>query len=379
VNGHVFVEGVDYELVSSRVEVGVANLTVRGIGSLSGEITIENAYEIAKAENRWSELPGLVSWKFGDYDQTINIVTGTPALLDDPSALWFKITTDAAGENAAAPALQRFALTDGALDADTVTAIAGLRAGTYRLFACVDETDNYYAMQNNVTFVVLQAANGWRVTPSVTNWVKGKYNAEKNALHAESRFGTAHVVVTDSKGKVFYDSETGINKLSSAKVGRYVLTASVAGTSDYGELVDYVFNFQVLAPAGIPWWGILLIVIGALGIVALVLYLLWKFGVFRIFNDKMLVKMRTEATVEATIAAVRASKANDEAKISIAKAEEADRLAAEAQAKEEAKQKRAEAARAKRAAAAAEKEAKAQAETAASASKPAPAAKAKAK
>ncbi|MDE6397991.1 MAG: hypothetical protein K2L51_01585, partial [Clostridiales bacterium] len=33
VNGHVFVEGVDYELVSSRVEVGVANRTLGGIGS----------------------------------------------------------------------------------------------------------------------------------------------------------------------------------------------------------------------------------------------------------------------------------------------------------------------------------------------------------
>ena len=377
-NGHVFTEGVDYELVSEQVAVGVSDLTVRGIGSLSGEITLVNAYEITKAENGWRELPGLVSWKFGDYDQAINAVTGTPELLDDASSLWFKITTDAAGENAAAPALEKFAFTNGALDADTVTALAGLRAGTYRLFACVDETDNYYAMQNSVTFVVLQAANGWRVTPSVTNWVKGKYNAEKNALQAESRFGTAHVVVTNSKGKVYYDSATGVNRLSSAKAGRYVLTASVAGTSDYGELVDYVFNFQVLAPGGMPWWGILLIVIAALGVVALVIFLLWKFGVFRIFNDRMLVKLRTEATVEATVAAVRASKANDEAKISIAKAEEADRLAAEAQAKEEAKQKRAEAAKAKRAAAAAEKEAAAQAESAATQPKAvAPKAKAK--
>ena len=78
---------------------------------------------------------------------------------------------------------------------------------------------------------------------------------------------------------------------------------------------------------GLPWWAVVLIVAGALGVVAAVFFILHQKGVLQMLTGRFVIAMRARATVDATIAAVRANKVAAEAKKSVAKAEEEDRLA----------------------------------------------------
>lgn len=328
-NGNLLQEGVDYELFSDSKDAGAANLTVRGIGSYGGEITLFSAYEILKASNIWDTVPSVVYWAYGSYDKTVNLIHAVPRYLEEAHDLWYRVSTDPEG-NDFLVGLGRFYTEDGVVTSDTVANIlSGLPVGTYYLSAQVDGTANYERLAPAaIPFRVFRATNTWDISPGIASWTVGKYNAETNAAIASPHFGTAVLTVTDSRGKVLYDSAQGINKLASAKTGTYTLTAYVAGTDDYSELASQPYYFRVLKKSGMPWWGILLIVIGVLLVVAAVLFILWKKGVFRILTDKITLAIRARATVDATIAAVRANKKSEEAKLTVAKAEREDRAAA---------------------------------------------------
>lgn len=212
----------------------------------------------------------------------------------------------------------------------------GTAAGKYAVVFSFNEPD-YYMWQGQsiesktaeytLEFEITKAVNDWKILPTVQNWVEGKFDAAENKVVGEALFGKPRIIITDAADNVIYDSLAGVNVLESAESGAYKLTAVVADTYDYNGLTYSVF-VHVFDVEGLPWWIILVIVLGALGIAAAVFGILVKKGVLQILTGKIVIAIRARATVDATIAAVRANKRAEEAKRSIAEANKREALAA---------------------------------------------------
>lgn len=324
-NGKRLVDGVDYELLCSRVDVGEADLTILGIGGLEGTVELKRAFHILQAANRWIDTPNVVNWIYGSFDPIVNTITATPAYQSTDGGVKFAVTTDRAGENVV-EGLNDFGFTNGALSDEVLKLLRGLNVGSYYLFARVDETDNYTGLDpRGVAFRVFRAVNMWSETPHISSWVDGAYNPTDNAIKFGSLYGQARIVIKDRDGKVYYDSTRLIDNLKNAGVGMYTLTAVVDGAANYSALAEYTFNFEIYAKQGMPWWGVLLIVLGVIAVIAIVILILLKVGVIQLLTSKVAVKMRTNASIDATIAAIRVAKTEEEAKASIAKAKAKDR------------------------------------------------------
>ncbi len=239
----------------------------------------------------------------------------------------------------------------------TVTSnIGGVNVGEYDVTVTLRQPDYYMWAGQTVTdktasvvvkFGIVAANNRWEVEPVVSFWVEGDYDKTENAVLGAARYGTTVIVITDSDDNIIYDSSKGINKLDGAAAGVYRLSATVEASVNYDALTFSTF-VHVFEKPGLPWWAILLIVVGVLMIVALVLLILYKKGVFRLLTGKLVLAIRTKATVDATIAAVRASKVAAASEASRAQAEArekaeeramARKLAAEAEAKKSAAEK----------------------------------------
>lgn len=339
-NGITYVAGVDYELTSTDVNIGVASFTVVGKGGLTGSLVVADSYEIVKAENSWVDLPNVMDWTWQSYDRTINLITGKPDLLDDPHGVWFKVTTDSQGNNPVNDRLARFYFAeDGLIEGTASDALVNLPVGTYYLFATVDSTDNYNGLsQNPVTFTVFQAHNHWNVAPSVTTWVDGSFSMDINLPQATSAHGTANIVIYayGDEMNVIFDSVNGINNLDSAPAGRYTLKASVSAdvNGNFTGIDVYSVDFDIFQKAGLPWWAVVALIVCSLGIAALIIFILIKAGVLNILTNKLTVAIRTKATIDATIAAVRAHKMQEEGKKSVAAAKARERAEQRKQEKE---------------------------------------------
>ena len=326
-NGLVLLEGEDYILSSENVTVGKATLKITGVNSITGEIELTDVFEIVQGGNGWTDVPSIISWTYNGFNGNINLISAKPNLLDDPSGLWFAIARDSAGADKI-EGLDHFYVDENGHVSDEVAKILkGLSAGEYHLVVHVDETVNYRGLDPNpVTFLVFATTNTWEVSPSVTGWVQGEYTGFSDNIKVAPTFGNAHIKIVGDDGKVYYDSENGIDSLADAKAGRYTLTAEVEGTSDYSALDIYTVVFQIFETPGLPWWAILLIVVGALGIAALIIFILWKNGVFQIVTEKFVVAIRTRASVEATMASIRAAKMMEEGRQSIEDAKRRERI-----------------------------------------------------
>ena len=313
--GTELVPDVDYILESPNVNVGSATLVINGKGTtFSGSVYFENAYEIVQGTNSWEEVPGIMMWMYGNYKREINRISAIPTFLDNRNGLWFKITTDKLGDKPVSDLLGEFRLTDGLVSDEVAAELGALPVGSYYLFGTVNESTNYKRLApRGVAFNVFKGYNAWNAAPSVASWTEDQFKAE-NMPYAQAQFGNDSLVliVKDSSGKEVYNSYSGLNLLKSAKAGVYTLSATVKGTADYTGL-DFSATFVVFEKPGLPWWATLLIVLGVLLVVALVIFILWKTGVFSILTENVMVKLRTQATVDATIAAVRANKRNEEA------------------------------------------------------------------
>ena len=183
-----------------------------------------------------------------------------------------------------------------------------------------------------VKFTINKASNDWVQIPDVVRWVEGEYDPEENLVIGEALFGKVVFVITDADDNVVYNSETGVNKLGELKAGSYNFTASVEGTDNY-TVLPYSKFIRVLEKQGLPWWGTMCIAIGAIAVVAIIILILYKTGVFRILTDKIVLSIRTKATIDATIAAVRANKRAEESRASREQAEARDRAAEQAAAR----------------------------------------------
>ena len=345
-NGLELKEGTHYTLSSSSVDVGRAELTVHGIGSLEGEYTKTNAYYIVMADNGWQEVPYIMYWTYSGYLKNVNRIMAKPIFLSNLSDMWFAISHDSEGTDLV-KGLEHVVLDSDGLVSDEIAALlTALPAASYYLIGQVDGTNNYRPLEHQIIpFTVFVANNSWEDTPRVNSWIQGKYNEveldengnEIQRIVANSMFGDPHIKIVDDDGKVYYDSDNALDLLADAKAGRYTLTAWVDETDNYYKLDVYTFVFQIFERPGLPWWAVLLIVVGALGLAALVIFILWKQGVFRIVTDKILVSIRTRVSVEATIASVRAAKMMEEGRKSVEaakKRDEEERLRKEAEAKQ---------------------------------------------
>ena len=336
----VLVEGVDYTLSSNRVNIGTADLIIHGNGSLSGDIVIKNAYEIVKARNGWHNVPTIMHWTYFGFDKEVNLISATPYFIEKASDMWFSIAYDSEGNNLV-EGLEKFIIEEGVVSDKVAELLNGLPANTYYLIGHVEGSDNYYELEPQcIPFTVFRATNSWEISPSVNSWTEGKYNSDEEYLLVSPAFGKAHIVITDEKGNVYYDNEAEINKLADAKAGHYILKASVLGSDNYSGLDEYTFMFDVFEKPGLPWWAALLITVGALGLAALIILILYKKGVFQIVTEKIVVAIRTRASVEATIASVRAAKMMEEGRKSVEEAKRRELLESmnkngEAQAKPE--------------------------------------------
>lgn len=231
----------------------------------------------------------------------------------------------------------------GGVDAGEYDVVLSLRNPEYQMWEGQDKDEWLESRtQENPTedyadittkFVIEKATNTWAENPYVAAWVQGKYDAEANAVLGKAAYGDALIRITDIEGKKeYYNSATGVNKLNEAKSGMYSLTATIEGTDNYTDITPFTYNFRVIRKLGVPVWGTILIIIGALAVVAIILLILWRAGVFTVINDKILLSIRTRASVDATIAAVRANKRAEQvrAKQAQAAADERARVRREA-------------------------------------------------
>lgn len=276
--------------------------------------TARVGFVISKAANKWKQTPNIVGWDYGTFKKDVNKLQGVPQYLDDGQSVHFGIATNANGTSYV-DGLDDFTADEGVVADKIATLLNGLKSGKYYLMTRVIETANYQGIASQaVQFEVSPAANAWNTQPTIATWEEGSYDSDTNAVSFEARYGNANVIIIikDNDGKVYYNSVTGTNDLDSAPAGSYILIANVAGCGDY-EGLDYSVSFRIFEKPGLPWWVILLIVLGILIVIFLIILILYKKGVLQVMTEKMVVAIRTRADSDATIAAVRAGKVAAEA------------------------------------------------------------------
>lgn len=284
--------------------------------------TIE--FSVAKGANDWKVPFDVINWAYGGFDKNTNRVMGTVI----NGTVTFAVLKD----GKAIAGLEGFTEVNDAI----AIKLAALDAGAYKVTATVTVDNNYMAVNaGEVTLNVSQAVNTWEQTLSITTWVVGEFNPEEHAIEVKSKFGDVIIRIidsTDAEMEPYYEGALGteelIKVLSELKVGTYQLTAKVTGNFDYSDLVSDSILFNVFEQPGLPWWATLIAVVGALGLAAAVLFILWKLKVFEILTDKISLAITTRATVDATIAAVRATKKAEEADAHKRKVEARERLEA---------------------------------------------------
>ena len=323
------VEGVDYELACDQVTVSnEVHILVIGINSLSGRVLSSTTFAIVQANTYWQTVPSIMYWTYTGYAKDVNLITAKASVpLDDDDDLWFAVSRDVKGDDVV-EGLDHFTIdADGNVDDSVADVFRTLSVADYYLFAHITERANYRGLNPDpVHFRVFQANNSWEITPTVNTWTEGEYTDAETHIVANAVFGKAHVHIEGDDGTVYFDTDDGVDILAKAKAGRYTLTAYVDGSTDYTGLDVFTVVFNVFEKPGLPWWATLLITVGALLLAALIIFILWKKGVFQILTEKIVVAIRTRASVEATIASVRAAKKMEEGKQSIADAKRRERI-----------------------------------------------------
>ncbi len=324
-------EGTDYTVTytdgvnaDAAVLGGDAKAIVTFVGNYSGSVELK--FGIAQAENKWVTLPNIIRWDYGSFDKSGAVILARPQYLLDSADVCVSMldingnVLDGLGNIK----VKRVSdITYGECyavdDEGAVALLNALSVSQYIMRVWVDETDSYTGLPaEDTVFNIRKTENSWITAPSIKSWTAGKFNADENMPIAQARFGDAVVItVTDAEtGEiVYFDSSKDVNELNGMRAGLYSLSVKVDGTSNYGGL-SFSQNFKVferdinttIVKNGIPWWGVVLIVIGVVAIIAIVLLILHLKGVLQLITGKMVVKMRANADIDATIAAVRAGR-----------------------------------------------------------------------
>ena len=297
-----------------------------------GEAEVKVDFEIKRASNKFTVQPNMLGWAYHDRSEA-NFIRAL-ALFGE---LHFSVIKE--GETTAVSTVLndfKINVADGSVSAAVESALNELKGGTYILKVWVDGTDDYAGLDtgDTIKFNITKLQNSWKYGNedlSLPSWIVGRYDPEESPLVVNATAGTVHFRIADMDENVYYDStdpEYGDMSaiLNSLKVGKYLLTAWVDGDVDYSELAPRTFILEVFQKPGLPWWATLIVAVGSLSVAALIIFILWKKGVFRIITDKILIAIRTRVSVESTIASVRAAKMAEEGKKSVADAKRRERL-----------------------------------------------------
>lgn len=366
IGGVKLVQNMDYFLQESSVDVGTISVSVVAMGeNVLGSYTFSKPIMITPAVNEWETLPNINPWSYGSFDAQINKIVAMPTYLENLNDITFRIvaiSTDR--ENEVVETIiaglddihfievENNGTIQYTVSDDVAKLLAELHVGEYRLCVSVYGVNvgdnisdpelkrNYQPIsEKGIDFSIVQGVNSWdseNGVPSIVSWTAGKYDPEKNIITAVDKFGNnAIVIIKNGNGDIVYstspihanESFSDISVLKKFKAGYYTLQAQIKATDDYGGL-DTLIDFEI-ARNGLPAWAVIIIVAGALGIVALVFGLLHQKGVLQMLTGKVIISMRTRANVDATLAAIRAAKIAREAEASIAaaKAREAEEAA----------------------------------------------------
>lgn len=356
---NILLQNLDYTISVESKQVGSVDLIIYGSGNISGTHIIKDAVRINPAHNTWAVNPNIIAWTYGTYKPANNVIVGMPTYIDDYNDITFKIVKLVKDNQNNVIEQEIDHLTNihylledhdgvvvntGYLENDAIAALEKLGVGDYRLYASVygsystDEilARNYEPINASVDFKVFMGNNTWKDgdEPQVKNggWTEGKLETTDGLINAASVLGKVEETIlmiykvgeNGDKDVLVYsnihpDSEYGnIEVLKSLKAGRYYLSAEVKATDNYTGLKTTVL-FTV-NPNRLPTWAVILIVVGSLGLVALVFSILHQKGILQMLTGKVIVSMRTRANVDATLAAIRAAKVAREAEASIAAA-----------------------------------------------------------
>lgn len=372
-NGMVLEPGTDYTISSDSNDVGLVDLMIVGGGNVSGYHTIENAIRVTPAKNDWEVLPNVISWMYGTYSSENNVISARPVFLDNPEDVKFRIVARVKdGDTIRDEVIDALSdihyyvyndsegrpTTNWNMTDDVIATLKKLNAGNYRLYASVygstvtdsEKNRNYQPLEEkSVDFTVFKGANSWEAgaEPTILGWTAGKLATTDGLINAKPVLldeGEETILMiyrlgeNGKKDTLIYsnvhgvDASSGvdlsdINLLKGLKAGRYYLSAEVKETANYTGLKTTVL-FDVV-PNNLPVWAVILIVVGSLGVVAVVFVILHQKGILQMLTGKVILSMRTRANVDATLAAIRAAKvARDaEASIAAAKAREAEEIA----------------------------------------------------
>lgn len=293
-----------------------------------GVETVNVDFEITKADNDFTTALNMLGWNFKTFDAAVNNIRAAVRYLDNGEAIHFRVVKE--GETVAIDGLTDFTVDgNGRVSEGVAAALNALKVGEYMLYAKVNGTGNYNEYERHIDFAVGKAINAWADGDDdlkLPSWIVGKYDKKENAIVVNAIYGNVNIIISDINGKEYYNSTTGLNKLNDCEVGKYLLKAWVEESENfYG--IERTFTIEVLEKIGLPWWATLLITVGALLLAALIIFILWKKGVFQILTEKIVVAIRTRASVDATIASVRAAKRMEEGKQSVADAKRRERIA----------------------------------------------------
>ncbi|MBD5131005.1 MAG: hypothetical protein HDT28_00185 [Clostridiales bacterium] len=277
-------------------------------------------FRVFQGYNSWVKTPSVVLWEYGSFDRETNFIISEVKYAvelgesERNDAITYTITD---AEDNPITDLEDFSVvSSGMVGEKQAEALAKLEAGEYNLTATVKGSSNYYDMAPVTTkFNVLKATNSWTVIPFVEQWKVDEFFSDRNTPVATPKCGEAVIVVTDAETgeEVYYDSANGINRLNEMRPDSYLMTAIVEASDNYTGLshtiLFRVFSAdEIVSGGGLPWWAVLLIVVGSLGVVAGVIAILHVKGVLSLFTGKMIASMRAKADIDATISAVRAGK-----------------------------------------------------------------------
>lgn len=224
--------------------------TVSGINEFTSycEATVD------KAELRFSEMPLIDSWNYGNY--TAEHVApefklgGLGYEVKDKLQLKYCVETDYNSSNPASSKLKDI----GALLID-----GQLPVGTYYLVYTLTETDNFQSWSYGIRFRVNPAQNYWDTSPIIHDWLFGEYSSDNLNIVCRPHFGKTESVKFSFKNDGNLTTwQPSIEKLNGFDpvtkqlgVGTYHFKAELPASGNYGALT-FETMFTVI-PAQNSW------------------------------------------------------------------------------------------------------------------------------
>ena len=164
-------------------------------------------FEIAKADNEWTENLSIMGWTYGETASVPNAKTKFGDVV--------------------------YTYSDS--EEGTYTGNVPKSVGTYYVKASVVGTENYTGLEAKTPFKIVKADNAWIKELSIDNWTYGETASVPNA---ETKFGDVVYTYSDSKEGTY----TGNVPTS---VGTYYVKASVTGTDNYTGLESAPVKFEI--------------------------------------------------------------------------------------------------------------------------------------